>query len=240
MIRHEAIEKRRFDPRQSKARIGIWGGPIEHRHPEHAPAQNAKHGDQLDQAFRGSEPRFLSSATGFQHLVERLNLPPQGIPAKLFDGGFTRGDRQISDQLPVDLRPIGWLIALLNIEYRQGQRRISLLFSNRRQDPDAAVPQFDNSRLEPAFAVANFDRMLSGDGGLRHLVGDRMAAVSGQPVDASPDQKVRAQLRCRTEQLVDVALSISDMDAARGVAEERCGFPASECSPCPRSEPVSG
>jgi hypothetical protein len=75
--------------------------------------------------------------------------------------------------------PIGWLIALLNIEYRQGQRRISLLFSNRRQDPDAAVPQFDNSGLEPAFAVANFDRMLSGDGGLRHLIGDRMAAVSG-------------------------------------------------------------
>jgi hypothetical protein len=26
--------------------------------------------DQLDQAFRGPEPRFLSSATGFQHLVE--------------------------------------------------------------------------------------------------------------------------------------------------------------------------
>jgi|SRR6516162_1921999 len=174
MIRHEAIEKRRFDPRQSKARIGIWGGPIEHRHPEHAPAQNAKHGDQLDQAFRGSEPRFLSSATGFQHLVERLNLPPQGIPAKL-----SRGDRQIGDQLPVDLRPIGWLIALLNIEYRQGQRRISLLFSNRRQDPDAAVPQFDNNGLEPAFATgAGFpasECSLVLDGGDRR----RRTAISG-------------------------------------------------------------
>lgn len=67
-IRHEPIEKRRFDPRQSEARIGVRGGPIEHRHPEDSPAQKAKHGDQLGQAFRRPELRLLGPQPDFRTL----------------------------------------------------------------------------------------------------------------------------------------------------------------------------
>ena len=48
---------------------------------------------------------------------------------------------------------------------------------------------------------------------------DRSIAISGQPVNAGANQKMRAQLLRQAEQFVDVALPIPDVDtAARIVA----------------------
>jgi hypothetical protein len=71
-IRHEAVEKRRFDPRQSEARIGVRSGPIEHRHPEHVPAQNAKR-DQITQPRnRSQKTRDLLAVENGRELLRRL------------------------------------------------------------------------------------------------------------------------------------------------------------------------
>ena len=48
-----------------------------------------------------------------------------------------------------------------------------------------------------------------------------MAAISSQAIDAGSDQKMSAELHCCTEQLVNVALAIADMDTARRFAEQR-------------------
>lgn len=59
------------------------------------------------------------------------------------------------------------------------------------------------------------------DGDLAHLIGNRVPAVAGQPVDAGAHDEVRAEVVGQAEQLVDVALAITDMDAATRRAEQR-------------------
>ena len=67
---------------------------------------------------------------------------------------------------------------------------------------------FENSFVLIAVVVSNFNTMQPLDRDLIHLVGDRVIAVSGQTIDAGPDQKVGSNLLCRAEKLVDVALAI--------------------------------
>ena len=62
------------------------------------------------------------------------------------------------------------------------------------------------------------------DRDLVHLVGDRVVAVPGQPVDAGPDQEMGSGFPGRAEQLVDVALAIADVDAASRLAEKLRGL----------------
>ena len=46
-----------------------------------------------------------------------------------------------------------------------------------------------------------------------------MAAVAGEPIDAGADEEVRAQIVRQTEQLINVAFAVTDMNAALRLAE---------------------
>lgn len=47
-----------------------------------------------------------------------------------------------------------------------------------------------------------------------------MLAVARQSIDASPDKEMGAEFMGRTEELINVALAVADMDASRGCAEQ--------------------
>ena len=57
---------------------------------------------------------------------------------------------------------------------------------------------------------------------LGHFVSDRVIAISGQPIDAGSHQEASSEFVSQAEQLVDVALSITDMHAALGLVNQ-CG-----------------
>src|SRR5205085_4760089 len=151
----------------------------------------------------------------------RAGLGIWNVPAELFDGGVVGVNRQIGDQLPVNPCPIGWLFTLLGMEHGQGEGRIALLLSDRRQDVNAAVSDFDSCHADMALGVANLNTVLPGDLHVLHLIGNRMVSILRQPVDTASDQKMSAQLLCYAEELVNVALPIADMDAPRRFAEQR-------------------
>jgi hypothetical protein len=48
-------------------------GSVDHRHPEHPPAQNAEQRDQLHQAFCCYQPCLLDPTARLQDLVEDFN-----------------------------------------------------------------------------------------------------------------------------------------------------------------------
>lgn len=110
------------------------------------------------------------------------------------------------------------------MQHRQGERGITLLLSDRRQDADAAVFDLDSHGLGSALAVAKLHRMQPADLHLVRFVGDRMLAVSRQPIDAASDKEMSAEFMGGAEELVDVALAIADMDASGGVAKQRHGL----------------
>src|SRR5258708_4166288 len=89
---------------------------------------------------------------------------PQSSTAERTSGAFRGGvvgvNRQIGDQLPVNPCPIGRLFALLGMEHGQGERRITLLLSDRRQDVNAAVSDLDSCRADMALAFANLNMAL--------------------------------------------------------------------------------
>src|SRR5689334_12438222 len=51
-----------------------------------------------------------------------------------------------------------------------------------------------------------------------------MIPVSRQAIDAGPDQKMGANLLRRAEELIDIALTVSDVDAARRIAQDCTGL----------------
>lgn len=59
------------------------------------------------------------------------------------------------------------------------------------------------------------------DTDLSHFSGDGVFAVSGKPVHTRPQQEMRANCLCRTEEFIDIALSISDVNAAVWLREQR-------------------
>lgn len=59
------------------------------------------------------------------------------------------------------------------------------------------------------------------DSDLAHRVGDRVTAVTGQSVDAAAYDEVCAEVMGETEQFIDVALAVTDMDAAARHTEQR-------------------
>jgi hypothetical protein len=67
--------------------------------------------------------------------------------------------------------------------------------------------------------------MPASDCGLGHVIGHRMIAISRQAINTGPHQEVGADLLCRAEEFVDVALSVADMNAARRIAQRFSGLP---------------
>src|SRR5712691_7538032 len=66
--------------------------------------------------------------------------------------------------------------------------------------------------------------MQSFDLDLIELVGNRVIAVSSQAIDTCPDQKMRSDLLCGAEKLVDVALAITNMDASSRITQKLSGL----------------
>src|SRR5580765_1620734 len=73
--------------------------------------------------------------------------------------------------------------------------------------------------------IPELDAMQPLDPDLRHLVGDRVATVPGQPVDAGSHQEGRAQIMGRAEEFVHVALAVADMHASLRLIEQYRGLP---------------
>ena len=91
---HQPIQHGDFSRGQREVRRCLWGRPIEHRHPEDPPAQDAEDRDQIGQTLGGPKLQFLGFAARFEDLVEDLDLPSQSIPSELLDG-VRAGSKQV-------------------------------------------------------------------------------------------------------------------------------------------------
>ena len=89
---------------------------------------------------------------------------------------------------------------------------------------DATVSQLDQRRFGVAFVITNLNTMHAFDADLLHFIGYRVAAVACQAIDAGPDKEMGAEFLGGAEQLIDVALSIADMDTPCGFPERRVGL----------------
>ncbi|MGY3078063.1 hypothetical protein ACVWZZ_004471 [Bradyrhizobium sp. LM6.10] len=67
--------------------------------------------------------------------------------------------------------------------------------------------------------------MPSFDGDLVHFVGDRVISIPSQTANASPNHEMRSSFSSRAEQLIDVALAITDMNASSRIAKQLRGLP---------------
>src|SRR4051812_45045294 len=173
LIGHKTVEKRNLHLCEGKARTGARGGAVDHRQPEHAPAQDAE---------------------------------------------------EVGDQLPVDRGSIGGCGTLPGLDHREPERGIALLLADGWQNANTAVLDFDSRDLDTALAVANLTLMHALDAHFIHLGSYRVMTITRTTVDAAPDDEVGAELLGRAEQLVDVALAITDMDAPCRCTEQGHGL----------------
>ncbi|MET4754419.1 hypothetical protein [Bradyrhizobium sp. RT11b] len=66
--------------------------------------------------------------------------------------------------------------------------------------------------------------MPSFDGDFVHFVSDRVISIPGQTTNASPDHEMRSSFSSRVEQLIDIALAITDMGASSRIAQQLRGY----------------
>ncbi|MGY4485179.1 hypothetical protein ACVWWR_004370 [Bradyrhizobium sp. LM3.2] len=101
---------------------------------------------------------------------------------------------------------------------------VALLLSDRWQDANPAISDLEDGFIGITVVVSNIDAMLSFDGDLVHFVSDRVISFPSQTINASPDHEVRYSFSSRAEQLIDVALAITDMDASSRIAQQLRGL----------------
>ncbi|MDM5179790.1 hypothetical protein PO883_21595 [Massilia sp. DJPM01] len=70
---------------QCQSRPGVWVCAVEHGREKLTPADDAKDRDQLGASVCGLQRRILGLVSGFENLVECVDLPPQGLPIQLFN-----------------------------------------------------------------------------------------------------------------------------------------------------------
>lgn len=156
--------------------------------------------------------------------MEHLDLPSQSIPFELLNGVGAGANRQICDQLPLDFLSILRRQAFFGMDHRQGQRGIAILLSDRRQDAKFAISDLEDGFIGIALVVSDIDAMQSFDGNLVHFVGDRVISIPGQTVNASPNHEMRSSFPGRAEQLIDVALAITELGASSRIAQQLYGL----------------
>ena len=156
--------------------------------------------------------------------MKDLDFPSQSIPFEFLDGLLAGLDGQVGDQPPLDLLSIVWGPTLIGMNDHQGQRGISVLFSDWRQNSNRSIPDLENGLIRIAVSVSHFDAMQSLDCDLIHLVGDRVTSISSQAVDARSNQEMRSDLLCGAEKLIDVTLAITNMQAPSGITQELRGL----------------
>ena len=128
--RHRVVEDRAFLLGKDQGRRRVGSDPAHHRHPEYAPADHAKDRDQIDKPVGCSEFRVLRATAGFEDFVKDLDLPTHGVPVELFDGTGRGFHRQVGDEAPVDGLAALRDRALLGMDDREPERRISLLLTD--------------------------------------------------------------------------------------------------------------
>ena len=111
----------------------------------------------------------------------------------LLDRLGASADRQVRDQLPLDRLSALWRAAFDDVDDCQAERGRVLLLADRRQDRYAFKLDFQRGSCDLTLVVPNLDVMQAFDAGLFHLVGDRMAAIARQSINARPDEKVSAE-----------------------------------------------
>ena len=219
LIAQEVVQQDQFDPGQRETRSNVRLETIKHSHPENSPTQYTEHRDQVGQTLGSPEPGALCSAARFEDLMEDFDLPTPGVPFNLLDGIATGPDREIGDQLPLDLLATFRSAAFGGMNDCQVQGRVALLFSDRRQDTYFPVSCLEDGSVQIAIAVSELDAMQTFDHNLSHFVRDRVTPVSCQAIDAGSDQELSSDLLGRAEQLVDIALAVPDMDASSWIIQ---------------------
>ena len=94
-----------------------------------------------------------------------------------------------------------------------------LLLADGRQNGDPFVFYLQGGPADVPLGIGHVDPVQTFDTRLLHFCRDRMTAIPRKPVDASAHEEVRSELLGQTEQLIDVALTVTDMDAAPGLTE---------------------
>ncbi len=192
---------------------------IEHRHPENPPCQYTGHRNQIGQPLGRSELGFLCAAARLEDLTEDFDLPTLGIPINLLDGIVAAPDGEIGDQLPFNLLAAFRSVTLRSMNDRQVQDRVAFLFPDWRQNMDFLVSDLERGSFLVAIAVSDINPVQTFDHDLRHFVGDRVISDSSKSVDARADQEMRSDPLGRAEELVDIALAITDMDASSWIIQ---------------------
>ncbi len=114
--------------------------------------------------------------------------------------------------------------ALPGLDHREPERGIALLLADGWQNVNRPVFELDHGRADAALAVANLDLMHALNADLVHRGGNRVITITRKTVDAAPDDEVGTELLGRAEQLVDVALAITNVDAACRRTEQGHGL----------------
>lgn len=173
-------------------------------HPKHPPSQDAEDSNEVHKAPGSSQPCLFGFATGFQDLLEALDLPAHGLPVQLRDGIVVgmHGAGWISFQ-PIFGRCFGssrsWRTA------REVERGIALLFADRRQDMDPAVYDLDRDLdlMQPAdlFSFISAAIMCSPSPARRSTQWLKSSAAGARP--NSPVSRTRqTDRRCRLSDVV--------------------------------------
>lgn len=58
---------------------------MQHRQPENAPAEYAKHGQQIHDSLRRAQLGLLCATAGLEDLVKSFDLPALRVPIELLD-----------------------------------------------------------------------------------------------------------------------------------------------------------
>ncbi len=91
---------------------------------------------------------------------------------------------------------------------------------DRRQHTDLSELQLENRFRHLTVSILHLDTVQPFAANFVHLFGDGVQTVSSKPIHAGAQKKVCSGLPSRTEQLVDVALAVADVYAARGISEQ--------------------
>ena len=156
--------------------------------------------------------------------MKGFNPPSHAIPLQFFNGFATRTHGQVGDQFPVDFLPPVWCATFLCVDHGQQEFGVLLVFTDGRKHPDTAVFDFQNGFRPITFFITDLEAMQSLDVHFFHFRRNRMFPVSGQPIHAGAHQEMGAQRLGGAEKLVNLALSVTDMNAALRVVQKGGGL----------------
>jgi hypothetical protein len=152
--------------------------------------------------------------------VKGLNLPSHPISFKFFNGSLTRANRPVCEQLPVDLLSPSRRSAFLGMDDGERKFRVLLLFADGRKNPNPAVFDFQDSFRQIPFCIPNPEPMHALDAHFLHFVPDRTFSITRKTIHAGSQQEMCPGRLCGAEKLVEITLTVADMNATLRVAKK--------------------